>query len=141
MTKEKWSKRDRSILDGIRREDITAAVQMIRSIDAIEWKRSEPNGKTTKDGEEICSMPYPNYPEGVFEILSLTGIDSEYDIKREYVYDFDGIWNTSLYCTEKRIITLNGEDFLDLMYEIQSEILTEISAERERERWERYEIE
>lgn len=90
---------------------------------------------------EVCQIDMDEACIFAYKQLSKCEFDSEYDIKREYMYDFDGIWNTSLYCTEKRIIPLNGEDFLDLMYEIQSEILAEISAERERERWERYEIE
>jgi hypothetical protein len=74
-----------------------------------------------------------------YKQLSKCKYDSEYDIKREYMYDFDGIWNTSLYCTDKKIIPLNGDNFLDAVNDIRSEIESEKSEEFEQERWERSE--
>ena len=47
------------------------------------------------------------------------------------MYDFDGIWNTSLYCTDKRIIPLDDEDFFDVVNNISSEIQDEISQDLE----------
>ena len=55
------------------------------------------------------------------------------------MYDFDGVWNTSLYCTDKRIIPLDGEDFFDIVNAISCEIKAEIAQEHEQERWDRYE--
>ena len=50
------------------------------------------------------------------------------------MYDFDGIWNTSLYCTDKRIIPLEGDDFFDVVNDIDGEIRAEISQELEERR-------
>ena len=74
-----------------------------------------------------------------YKQLSKCEYDSEYDIKREYMYDFDGIWNTSLYCTDKRIIPLDNDDFFDVVNAISCEIEAEIAQEHEQERWDRYE--
>lgn len=75
-----------------------------------------------------------NFSLFAYKQLSKCEYDSEYDIKREYMYDFDGIWNTSLYCAEKRIIPLGDEDFFDVVNAINSELETEISQELEERR-------
>ena len=80
----------------------------------------------------ICSED--NFSLFAYKQLSKCKYDSEYDIKREYMYDFDGIWNTSLYCTDRRIIPLEGEDFFDVVNDIDGEIRAEISQELEERR-------
>lgn len=89
---------------------------------------------------EVCLIDIEdNVGLFAYKQLSKCKYDSEYDIKREYMYDFDGIWNTSRYCTDKRIIPLDGDNFLDVVNDIRSEIEAEISEELEQERWERSE--
>lgn len=78
------------------------------------------------DTENSCLFAYKQ--------LSKCEYDSEYDVIREHMYDFDGIWNTSLYCTDKRIIPLEGEDFFDVVNNISYEIQSEISQELEERR-------
>ncbi|MBR3893440.1 MAG: hypothetical protein IKJ20_08275 [Alistipes sp.] len=75
-----------------------------------------------------------NFSLFAYKQLSKNKYDSEYDIKREYMYDFDGIWNTSLYCTDRRIIPLEGDDFFDVVNDIDGEIRAEISQELEERR-------
>lgn len=87
-----------------------------------------------------CLIPTEdNFSLFAYKRLSKCEYDSEYDIKREYMYDFDGIWNTSLYCTDKRIIPLDNDDFFDVVNAISCEIEAEIAQEHEQERWDRYE--
>ena len=51
---------------------------------------------------------------------------------RECMSNFDGLWNTSLYCTNKRIIPLfDDEDFGDAVNSICSEIEDEIAEDYE----------
>lgn len=88
---------------------------------------------------EVCLIDIENSSLFAYKQLSQCECDSEYDIKREYMYDFDGVWNTSLYCTDKRIIPLDGEDFFDIVNAISCEIKAEIAQEHEQERWDRYE--
>ena len=91
-----------------------------------------------KNSVEVCLVDpdcliHSEYNSSLFAYkqLSKCEYDSEYDIKREYMYDFDGIWNTSLYCTDKRIIPLDGEDFFDVVNAINCEIKAKIAEELE----------
>lgn len=89
---------------------------------------------------EVCLIDIEdNTSLFAYKQLSKCKYDSEYDVKRESMYDFDGIWNTSIYCTDKRIIPLDGDNFLDVVNDIRSEIESEISEKLEQERWERSE--
>ncbi|MBO5971999.1 MAG: hypothetical protein J6Q07_03190 [Alistipes sp.] len=83
---------------------------------------------------EVCLINIENSSLFAYKHLSKCEYDSEYDIKREYMYDFDGIWNTSLYCTDKRIIPLDGEDFFDVVNAISCEIKAEMAEELEERR-------
>lgn len=83
---------------------------------------------------EVCLIDTENSSLFAYKQLSKCEYDSEYDIKREYMYDFDGIWNTSLYCTDKRIIPLDGEDFFDVVNAISCEIKAEMEEELEERR-------
>ena len=84
---------------------------------------------------EVCLIDIEdNSSLFAYKQLSKCEYDSEYDIKREYMYDFDGIWNTSLYCTGEKIILLDGEDFFDVVNAISSEIKAEIAEELEERR-------
>lgn len=83
---------------------------------------------------EVCLIDTENSSLFAYKQLSKCEYDSEYDIKREYMYDFDGIWNTSLYCTDKRIIPLDGEDFFDVVNAISCEIKAEMAEELEERR-------
>ena len=84
---------------------------------------------------EVCLIdPEDNIGLFAYKQLSKCKYDSEYDIKREYMYDFDGIWNTSQYCTDKRIIPLDGEDFFDVVNAISCEIKAEMAEEFEERR-------
>ena len=90
-----------------------------------------------KNSVEVCLVDFENSCLFAYKHLSKCKYDSEYDIKREYMYDFDGIWNTSLYCTDKRIIPLDGEDFFNVVNAISCEIKAEIAEELEERRWAR----
>lgn len=83
---------------------------------------------------EVCLIDIENSSLFAYKQLSKCEYDSEYDINREHMYDFDGIWNTSLYCTNKRIIPLDDEDFFGVVNKINCEIQTEISQELEERR-------
>lgn len=80
---------------------------------------------------EVCQIDIEDSNLFAYKLCSKCQYDSEYDISREDTYDFDGVWNTSLYCTNKRIIPLDGEDFFDVVNNISSEIQDEISQELE----------
>lgn len=84
-----------------------------------------------KNSVEVCLIDIENSSLFAYKQLSKCEYDSEYDVNREHVYDFDGIWNTSLYCTDKRIIPLDDEDFFDVVNNISSEIQDEILQELE----------
>ena len=87
-----------------------------------------------KNSVEVCLIDAENSSLFAYKQLSKCEYDSEYDIRREYMYDFDGIWNTSQYCTNKRIIPLDGEDFFDVVNAISCEIKAEIAEELEERR-------
>ena len=87
-----------------------------------------------KNSVEVCLVDIESSCIFAYKQLSKCEYDSEYDIKREYMYDFDGIWNTSLYCTDKRIIPLGGEDFFDVVNAISCEIKAEMAEELEERR-------
>ena len=69
-----------------------------------------------------------------YKQVSKCKYDSEYDIKRGSMYDFDGIWNASSYCTDRRIISIGDEGFFDAVNVIDSEIEDEMSQELEERR-------
>ena len=83
---------------------------------------------------EVCLIDIDNSSLFAYKLLSKCHYDSEYDIKREDMYDFDGVWNTSPYCTDKGIIPLKEDDFFDVVNAISSEIEAEISQELEERR-------
>ena len=83
---------------------------------------------------EVCLIDTENSSLFAYKQLSKCEYDSEYDIRREYMYDFDGIWNASQYCTNKRIIPLDGEDFFDVVNAISCEIKAEMAEEFEERR-------
>lgn len=66
------------ILDTVSMEKVEKAISLINGIDEIPWKGGEPSGKKTKDGEDVFIMPFPIYPDGVFESLSFLGWDKNY---------------------------------------------------------------
>lgn len=83
---------------------------------------------------EVCLIDIENSSLFAYKQLSKCEYDSEYDINREHMYDFDGIWNTSLYCTDRRIIPLKDKDFFDVVNAINSDIEAEMSQEFEERR-------
>ena len=87
---------------------------------------------------EVCLIDIENSSLFAYKQLSKCKYDSEYDTKREYMYDFDGIWNTSLYCVDRRIIPLEDEDFFDVVNNISCEIEAEIAQEHEERRRDRF---
>ena len=91
-----------------------------------------------KNSVEVCLVDIESSCIFAYKQLSKCEYDSEYDIKREHMYDFDGVWNTSLYCTDKRIIPLEDEDFLlDVVSNLKCEIEEQIRKDQEQEEFER----
>ena len=80
---------------------------------------------------EICQVDTDESCLFAYKLTSKCEFDSDYDVKREDMYDFDGIWNTSAYCVDKRIIPLDDQDFFDIVNTISCEIKAEISQELE----------
>ena len=68
---------NREILDGVNSGELMKAIELIRSIEKIDWKGGEPSGRKTKDGEDIYTFPFPDYPEGVFKTLFIAGVDHD----------------------------------------------------------------
>ncbi|MBO5698634.1 MAG: hypothetical protein J6R79_01340 [Bacteroidaceae bacterium] len=92
-----------------------------------------------KNSVEVCLVDIESSCIFAYKQLSKCEYDSEYDIKKEHMYDFDGVWNTSLYCTDKRIIPLEDEDFLlDVVSNLKCEIEEQIRKEQEQEEFERW---
>lgn len=71
----KKREKDQLTLSEIDRKQLKDAIELVSKIDKVEW--SGPFTKD-KDGNDIMIFPFPIYPEGLFEALSITGIDRNY---------------------------------------------------------------
>ena len=72
------TKTDREILDNLDMDKLAEVITLVRGLRKIEWVSSRSTGERTKDGTEIFTMPYPIYPECVFDALKILGSDVNY---------------------------------------------------------------
>ena len=71
------------------RQKLIETIDLVKSIEKIEWGGGKPTGEKTEDGKDIIQWPYPIYPEGLFESLYTLGSDHDYIKNMEDIKDKD----------------------------------------------------
>ena len=94
-------------------DKLAEAISFLKNMKEIEWGGGKQTGEKTKEGRDIITMPYPIYPDILWDSLQLLGTDNKYLDHMEKVLKKD---ISKLSLTELRTLLtsrIRGERFVD----------------------------